>query len=318
MLVAITGGAGFIGSNLADRLLEDGHQVIVLDNLSTGREEFLEAARGQKGFELVRQDLLQLDKICDVIDGSDAVIHLAANADVRFGWDAPDRDLQQNTIATHNVLEAMRRTRVRKILFSSTGSVYGEAVQIPTPEDCQFPTQTSLYGASKLAAEAFVQAYAEGGVIEGTVFRFVSILGPRYTHGHVIDFVRHLRRDPTRLPILGDGTQRKSYLHVSDCVSAVVSMLDAEHRYEVYNLGVDGYCTVSDSASWICERIGVEPTFEYSGGDRGWVGDNPFIQLAVDKIRRTGWSPKFGIRESVEDTVDFLLSNPSLLELEER
>src|SRR5258706_10263739 len=167
------------------------------------------------------------------IEGADAVVHLAANADVRYGWNAPRRDLEQNVVATLNVLEAMRETGVRRILFSSTGSIYGETHAVPTPEDAPFPVQTSLYGASKAAAEGYLAAYAEAGELSVTVFRFVSILGPRYTHGHVIDFVSQLRADPTSLPVLGDGTQRKSYLDVSDCVQAVMSRLDRAPRFEV-------------------------------------------------------------------------------------
>jgi UDP-glucose 4-epimerase len=216
-------------------------------------------------------------------------------------------------MVTHNVLEAMRATGVARLLFSSTGSVYGEAPVTPTPEDCPFPVQTSLYGASKASAEAFIQAYAEGAGFRTTVFRFVSILGPRYTHGHVIDFVRKLRRDPSRLDILGDGKQRKSYLDVDDCVRAVLSQLDQDHRHEVFNLGTEEYCTVDESAGWICARLGVEPELVHSGGERGWIGDNPFIFLDTTKIRATGWAPTRTIRQAVERTVDFLVASPRLV-----
>ena len=318
MKVAVTGAGGFIGSNLTDALLAAGHQVLGLDDFSTGSMRFLEHAHEQPGFELAEIDLLrQADELPERFSGCDAVVHLAANADVRFGWDAPRRDLEQNTIVTHSVLEGMRCAGVERILFSSTGSVYGEAAEIPTPEDCAFPLQTSLYGASKLAAEGLVQAYAEGAGIKSTIFRFVSIMGPRYTHGHVVDFLRKLHADPGRLEILGDGRQRKSYLHVSDCVAAVMSVLDAEHSCEVFNLGVDDYCSVVESADWICARAGLRPRIEYTGGDRGWIGDNPFIYLATEKIRATGWEPRYSIRAAVEDTVDYLLANPWVLGREE-
>lgn len=317
MRVVVTGAAGFIGSNLCDALLAAGHDVLGLDNLSTGRRRFLADAERHARFELVEMDLLTAPALTSTVRGSDAVVHLAANADVRFGWDAPRRDLEQNVIVTHNVLEAARGAGIGRFVFSSTGSVYGETSTIPTPEDCPFPVQTSLYGASKLAAEAYVQAYAEGGGLSTTVFRFVSNLGPRYTHGHVIDFVRQLRRDPTRLSVLGDGTQRKSYLDVSDCVAAIVSMLDRDHRHEVYNLGVDDYCTVASSIGWIAERLGCRPELEYTGGDRGWVGDNPFIYLDTTKIMATGWTPRFGIREAIENTVDYLVANPWLFDSED-
>jgi UDP-glucose 4-epimerase len=308
--VVVTGAAGFIGSNLCDALLGHGHHVLGLDNLSTGRREFLADASAHRRFELAELDLLDAKDLQPVIAGADAVVHLAANADVRSGWDAPRRDLEQNVIVTHNVLEATRRAGVTRFVFTSTGSVYGEAVIIPTPEDCPFPEQTSLYGASKLAAEAYVQAYTAGAGLSTTVFRLVSNLGPRYTHGHVIDFVRSLRSDPSRLTILGDGTQRKSYLDVTDCVAAIASLLDRDNGHEVFNLGVDDYCTVANSVGWICERLGVEPDLAYTGGDRGWVGDNPFIYLDTTKILATGWKPRFGIRDAVERTVDYLVANP--------
>jgi UDP-glucose 4-epimerase len=314
MRVVVTGAAGFIGSNLCDVLLSGGHSVLGLDNLSTGRREFLVDADAQDRFEFVELDLLEADDLQSLLSGTDAVIHLAANADVRFGWDAPRRDLEQNVIVTHNLLEASRRAGVTRFLFTSTGSVYGEAATIPTPEDCPFPTQTSLYGASKLAAEAYIEAYAAGTGLSTTVFRLVSNLGPRYTHGHVIDFVRSLRSDPTRLTILGDGTQRKSYLDVTDCVAAIASLVDRDSGHEAFNLGVDDYCTVADSVEWICERLGVQPDLSYTGGDRGWVGDNPFIYLDTAKVLATGWKPRFGIRDAVERTVDYLVGNPWLLD----
>jgi UDP-glucose 4-epimerase len=291
----------------------------VLDNFSTGLPAFLETARRSPNLEIVEMDLRSdTGRLGDVIESADAVVHLAANADVRFGWDAPRRDLEQNVLVTHHILEAMRTTGVKRILFSSTGSVYGEAVEIPTPEGAPFPIQTSLYGASKLAAEGFIQAYAEGAGFSATILRFVSILGPRYTHGHVIDFVRQLRIHPDRLQILGDGTQRKSYLHVADCIAAVSSLLEADHRCEVFNLGVDDYCTVTESSNWICERLGLDPVREYTGGDRGWVGDNPFIFLDTVRIRSTGWAPSLSIREAVESTVDYLVQEPWVLNLAEQ
>jgi len=242
------------------------------------------------------------------------VVHLAANADVRFGLDHPRRDLEQNVLVTHNVLEAMRIASVPELIFSSTGSVYGEASVIPTPEDAPFPVQTSLYGASKLAAEGFIASYCEGFDLVATVFRFVSILGRHYSHGHVIDFVAQLTRDPDELTILGDGRQRKSYLAVSDCVAAVLGRLGASEGYEVFNLGVDDFCTVEESASWIAARMGLDPHRKYTGGDRGWIGDNPFILLGTEKIRATGWQPRYSIRESVDATVDYLQDNPWLFE----
>jgi UDP-glucose 4-epimerase len=316
--VVVTGAAGFIGSNVVDALLAAGHDVSGIDNLSTGERAFLAEAGTSDRFELHIIDLLKdVATVTEVIAGADAVVHLAANADVRFGWSHPGRDLEQNVIVTHNVLEAVRVGGVPRLLFSSTGSVYGETATIPTPEDCPFPVQTSLYGASKLAAEGLVAAYAEGAGLSATVFRFVSIMGPRYTHGHVVDFLRQLHKDGSHLVVLGDGTQRKSYLHVDDCVRAVLSRLDQEPRFEVFNLGVDDYCTVRDSVGWICARAGLDPELTFTGGDRGWVGDNPFIYLDISRMRATGWEPSATIRQAVEATVDYLLENSWVLEREE-
>ena len=306
----VTGCAGFIGSNLVDRLLGDGHAVIGVDNFSTGQRRFLEGALANANFRLVEMDILDLDLLKTAFQGADAVFHLAANADVRFGTEHPRKDLEQNTIATYNVLEAMRANGVRKIAFSSTGSVYGEAPVIPTPEDGPFPIQTSLYGASKAAGEGLISAYCEGFGFQACIFRFVSILGERYTHGHVYDFYEKLKKDPTRLPVLGNGKQRKSYLYVQDCIDAILlAMEKAEAKVNIFNLGVDGYCEVNDSIGWICETLGLSPNLEYSGGDRGWIGDNPFIFLDTKRIQSLGWKPKYSIRDGVLKTVEYLRAN---------
>jgi UDP-glucose 4-epimerase len=316
----VTGAAGFIGSNLVDRLLEVGLEVVGWDNLSTGREEFLGNALKWTEFRFVRGDNLDLPALSRAMTGCDFVFHLAANADVRFGLDHPEKDLQQNTIATFNMLEAMRANEVKKIAFSSTGSVYGEHELIPTPENAPFPVQTSLYGASKVAGEALIQAYCEGYGFEGYIFRFVSILGERYTHGHVYDFYKQLLEDPNHLRVLGDGTQRKSYLYIQDCLSAIFHAIDSgsaaagKHRSVVFNLGTDEFCTVRDSIRWICGHLGLSPDLEFLGGSRGWIGDNPFIFLDTQKIRETGWRNELNIQDAVLRTVDWLRDNPSVLE----
>lgn len=315
MRVFVTGGAGFIGSNLVDRLMRDGHKVVVYDNFSTGQERFLEAAQVSSYFALNRGDTLDLVNLTRSMRGADLVFHLAANADVKFGTEHPRRDLEQNTIATYNVLEAMRANGIKQIVFSSTGSVYGEAAVIPTPEDAPFPVQTSLYGASKLACEGLIAAYCEGFGFRSWIFRFVSILGERYTHGHVFDFYKQLKADPTQLRVLGNGKQRKSYLYIQDCLDAIqVAIEEATNKVNIFNLGVDGYCEVNDSIGWICQRLGVQPHLEYTGGDRGWIGDNPFIFLDTKKIRSLGWAPKYSISEGVIKTVEFLRGNEWVLE----
>ena len=313
MKVLVTGAAGFIGSNIVDRLLADGHQVIGVDNLSTGRREFLKNALSHKRFRLHEKDLLDLLSLKGILQpDTDWVFHLAANADVRHGLEHPRKDLEQNTIVTWNILEAMRHAGVRQIIFSSTGSVYGEAPVSPTAEDCPFPVQTSLYAASKVAGEGLISAYAEGYKFRAIIFRFVSILGERYTHGHVFDFIEHLQKDASRLPVLGNGKQRKSYLYIGDCIDAILTAIGQEtgRATEIYNLGTDEYVQVDDSIGEICDELHVRPKLEYTGGDRGWVGDNPFIFLDCSKIRKLGWRPKKTIREGIRLTVRYLQAEP--------
>ena len=311
----VTGCAGFIGSTLTERLLSDGHVVVGYDNFSTGQESFLRVASGSAGFRLVRGDVLNQAALAEAMMGAEFVFHLAANADVRFGTDHPRRDLEQNTLATHNVLEAMRQSGVARIAFSSSGSVYGESSAIPTPEDAPFPTQTSLYGASKSAGEGLITAYCNGFGFQSYIFRFVSILGERYTHGHVFDFYKQLHADPSILRVLGDGKQRKSYLYVRDCIDAMLLAIQrSEQKVNVLNLGTDSYCTVNDSIGWICETLGVTPKIEYGGGERGWIGDNPFIFLDTTRIRALGWKPRLTIQEGIVRTVEYLRANPHVLE----
>jgi UDP-glucose 4-epimerase len=310
----ITGAAGFIGSNLTDRLLASGHHVTAFDNFSTGFEENMAAASASDRFRLVRGDILDLDALTRAMAGCDTVFHLAANADVRFGTEHPRRDLEQNTIATATVLEAMRGLGIRRIAFSSTGSIYGDARVFPTPEDAPLPVQTSLYGASKLAAEGLISAYCEGFGMQAWIFRFVSILGERYSHGHVFDFYKQLSQHPDRLDVLGDGRQRKSYLYVQDCVEAVLLAIEkAADKVNVFNLGTDEYCTVNDSIGWITGFLGLDPARRYTGGERGWVGDSPFIFLDCSKIRALGWRPNVTIREGILKTIDSLARHPQTL-----
>ena len=309
--VLITGGAGFIGSHLADRLLARGHRVTVYDNLSTGFVEFLGDARRQPGFTLIEGDLLDEAALAKALSGCDLVFHLAANADVRFGTAQPRKDLEQNTIATFNLLEAMRANGVRRIAFASSGSIYGETSVIPTPEDAPFPVQTSLYGASKLAGEGLIAAYCEGFDFQSWIFRFVSIVGERYTHGHVFDFYKSLARDPTTLHVLGNGRQTKSYLYVADCVEAMLAALErAQDKVNVFNLGTEEYVQVEDSIAIITAHLGLSPRRTYAGGERGWIGDNPFIFLDTTRIRALGWAPRVGIRQGIIRTVDWLKANP--------
>jgi UDP-glucose 4-epimerase len=318
--VFVTGAAGFIGSSLVDRLLADGKSVVGWDNFSTGQRPFVAGALKLPGYRLVEGDNLDLPALTKAMAGCDFVFHLAANADVRFGTDHPDKDLKQNTIATFNVLEAMRANGIKRLGFSSTGSTYGEAKVIPTPEDAPFPVQTSLYGASKVAGECLIEAYCEGFGFEGYIFRFVSILGERYTHGHVFDFYKQLVDHPDHLKILGDGKQQKSYLYIQDCIAAMLHVANlglaakAKHRVEVFNLGAPEYCQVNNSVGWICEALSLKPRLEYTGGDRGWIGDNPFIFLDTAKIQGTGWKAQLTIREGILRTLRWLQANPWVFE----
>lgn len=309
----VTGCAGFIGSHLVDYLLKKKYRVIGLDNFSTGNQFFLKNALNKKNFKLIKIDLLN-DKIERYFKNIDTVYHLAANADVRYGLNHRKKDINQNIIVTYKILEAMKSHNVKKIMFSSTGSVYGETEQIPTKEVAPFPIQTSLYGASKVAAESIISAYCEGYNIKSYIFRFVSILGERYTHGHVFDFVKKLKKDPNKLEVLGDGNQKKSYLNVNDCIQAIyISMKFFKKKINIINLGTNNYFEVKNSVKHICKILNLKPKVIYKGGARGWIGDNPFILLDTKKIRKSGWKPKYSIQKSIKITTKYLMKNSWLL-----
>jgi UDP-glucose 4-epimerase len=315
--VFVTGAAGFIGSNMVDRLLAAGHHVVGFDNMSTGQRRFLEGANAHPQFSFHQADLLDRENLSQAMKGAELVIHFAANADVRFGTLHPRKDLDQNTIATWNVLEAMREQGCKRIVFSSTGSVYGEPEIFPTPETCPFPVQTSLYGASKLAAEGLIQAYCEGFGMQGYIFRFVSILGERYTHGHVYDFWQQLFQHPDHLHVMGNGHQRKSYLYVQDCINAIFTAIErADGKVNIFNLGTDEYCEVNDSIGWIREYLGLQPKLTYAGGERGWVGDSPFILLDCSRIRALGWKPQLTIKQAVLATIKFVSTDAAAVKAE--
>ncbi len=311
MRVLITGGAGFIGSNVADALVSRGDEVVVYDNFSTGKHEFVSTATTSANASVINGDILDEEKLVGALVGCDAVIHLAANADVRHGLERPRVDLEQNTVGAFTVLNAMRQADVRRILFSSTGSVYGEPDVFPTPETCPFPRQTSLYGASKLAGEGLIQAFCEGYGFSGVICRFVSILGERYTHGHLFDFYRALLKDPSHLHILGNGKQTKSYLYVGDCVRAMLMLLDnaEEKTCDAFNLGTDETTDVDESVRRITAHMGIVPELTYSGNERGWIGDSPLIHLDCSKLRGRGWQPDLTIGDAVERTLTWFDEN---------
>jgi len=311
MRVLVTGCAGFIGSNLTRRLLELGYHVIGVDNLSTGTRQAMKDFAQHPYFKFHQIDLMLAGQCMDVMEYRPQVVfHLAANADVRYGLEHPIKDIEQNIMVTSNLLEAMRAHDCAKIVFTSTGSVYGNAIT-PTPENAPFPIQTSLYATSKVAAEGLISSYCEGLGFSAVTLRLVSVLGKGYSHGHVIDFYSRLKKHPDHLDVLGDGTQRKSYMDVDDCVQGLWMAGDILDRvdsgtYHVFNLGTEESWTVKYSVATIIMSLGLVPTVTYSGGIKGWPGDNPLILLDCRKIRMQGWSPKYTIKEGILRTLEYL------------
>ena len=311
-IAVITGCCGFIGSHLTEFLTKKNYYVIGLDNLSTGKNIFVKNLN-KKNFKFYKIDLLK-KKLDSYFKNVDAVFHLAANADVRYGLSHRDKDIKQNIIVTHRILEQVVNNNIKKFIFSSTGSVYGESKEIPTKETTPFPIQTSLYGASKISAESIISAYAEAYNLKSYIFRFVSILGPRYSHGHVYDFLNQLLKNPNSLYVLGDGNQKKSYLYVEDCINAIwYSINNFKKKVNIVNLGTNEYITVKESIKIICKKLNIKPNLIFKGGKRGWIGDSPFIFLDTKKIRSTGWKPKYTIKKSVENTVNYILKNKWIL-----
>ena len=315
MTALVTGGAGFIGSHLVDELVRRGRDVLVYDNFSTGFRRHLDPALKTGRVRIIEGDILDSAKLKSALKGVSTVFHLAANADVRGGMRNTTVDVEQNILGSHSVLEAMKAQSVKEIVFTSSATVYGEPDRFPTPED-QPLVQTSLYGASKLAAEAMIQAYGEYFGIRSWCFRFVSWIGERYSHGVVRDFVQKLRKNPKELEILGDGEQRKSYLHVADGVRGIFSAMEnLKGRKNTINLGHVEFMNVKDLADLVCEEMGLrDVAYRFTGGPRGWLGDSPFVLLDISKIQETGFQPQISIEEGIRRTVRYLLGNRWLLE----
>lgn len=309
----VTGGAGFIGSHLVDALLAQRVEVVVYDNFSTGRPEFLEAAKNPK-CTVVRGDTLDLPALEKAMAGCDFVFHFQANADVRGGKARTRIDLEQNTIATWNVLEAARTHGIKGFGFASSATVYGEPEVFPTPENYA-PQQTSLYGASKYAGEAMIQAYCEYFDMRCFIYRFVSWIGERYSHGIVFDLMKKLQNDRLRLPLLGDGTQKKSYLYVKDGVQGIMLGIEkAPAQKNVYNLGHDYFLTVLEVVKIILDELGLKDVkLEFAGGKRGWVGDSPLVHLDTTKLKSLGWKPETSIEEGLRHTIRYLRERPHIL-----
>jgi UDP-glucose 4-epimerase len=285
----VMGGAGFIGSHLVDRLVELG-PVTIFDNMSIGKREFVAEHLDSGRAKLVVGELLDLDSVCEVMIGHDVVFQLAANPEARWGLENPRLDLEQGTIATWNVLEAMRRAGTKKIVFSSSGTVYGDTAEVCAENDLgNLPI--SLYGASKFACEALVSAYVECFGLRGWIYRFGNVVGPRGTHGAALDFFKKLKATPAELEVLGDGTQAKPYVYVTDCVDAILFGLDrANDKLNVFNISPPDFTSVRRIAELCVEESPYpDALIRYTGGDRGWPGDVPKSRINPDKLGALGW-----------------------------
>ena len=300
----VTGGAGAIGAYLVRALLGRGLEVRVVDNFSSGRREHLPDPATTKGLRIHRADIRHLGEFEGVLRGAGSVWHLAANPDIRLGTEQPQLDLEHGTIGTSNVLEAARRSDVPHVLFSSSSVVYGFPTRFPTPEDYGPLFPQSLYGASKLGSEALLSAYSGCFGLTATIFRYANIIGPTMTHGVIFDFFEKLRQTPDRLEVLGDGRQSKSYLRVEDCVTGMlVGAEGGQAPVEAFNLGTTDRTTVKSIAEKVVVALGGRARIDYTGGDRGWAGDIPQQDLAVDRIAALGWHPEWGSTAAVERTV---------------
>jgi UDP-glucose 4-epimerase len=310
----VTGGAGFIGSHLVDSLVSMGNSVRVLDNFSSGREEFLEHHKDNEKVEIFRADLLDLESVKIAMKGIETVHHLAANPDIRLGTEVTDTDLKQGTIATYNVLEAMRHNGVKRISFSSSSAVYGEANVMPTPETYGPILPISLYGASKLASEALISSWCGTFGGEAWIHRFANIVGPRGTHGVIFDFIHKLKNNPNRLEVLGNGLQEKSYMSAEDCVKAMVHLIQHDSgNVSLYNLGTGDTCSVRRIAEIVVEESGLQNvSIEYTGGDRGWAGDVPKTSLDVERLFSTGFEPTMHSEDAIRYTAKELIKEIGL------
>jgi len=324
MRVLVTGGAGFIGSHLVDKLMQQGYHVRVVDNLSAGRIENIKQWLNHPRLQLIKGDLRNPQIANEATKGVDMVFHLAANPEVRIGSQKPQEIYENNVTATYNLLEAMRAHNVKHIVFTSSSTVYGEAKQIPTPEDYTPLQPISVYGASKLACEALISGYAHTFKIKALILRLANIVGERSNHGVIFDFIMKLRRNPRKLEILGDGTQRKSYLHVKDCINAILHLnevfLEEDKLYDVYNVGSEDWITVREIANIVVEEMGLENVeYYFTGGvdgGRGWPGDVKLMLLDITKAKSKGWKPTMNSRETVKQATKELLKTIGGLEEE--
>ncbi len=307
--ILITGGAGFIGSNMVE-LLHDENSITVVDDLSNVDERYIEQYRKSNGFEFIRADISKEGSL-DSIGQHDLVIHLAANSDVRGGSENPRKDLRSNVVGTMEVLEFMRKTGTSEIAFASSSTVYGETDVLPTPESFGPYMPISSYGASKMACEGFITAYSHYYGFKSSIFRFANIVGKNSTHGVIFDFINKLRRNPSELEILGDGTQRKSYMHVSDCVRSIVHVHEKSRGTDIFNLGNDATTSVKAIGDAVIRGMGLKDVrVKFTGGidGRGWKGDVKVAQLSTEKLKGTGWENSYTSDGAVEKAVEETLS----------
>lgn len=301
-MILVTGGAGFIGSHVVDFLIEKGYEVRIIDNLSSGDESFI-----NKDAEFLKGDLRNYSDVERSLDGVEEVWHIAANPDVRYSSQKPYEIYENNILATHNLLEAMRRKGVNRIVFTSTSTVYGEAKVIPTPED--YPTiPISVYGASKTAGEAMISAYSHTFEMKSWIFRFANVIGKRSRHGVIYDFIMKLSKNPEELEILGNGEQNKSYIYIDDCISAMFFAVEnSDEPVNIFNIGSEDQIKVRRIAEIVSEEMGLNPEFKFTGGDRGWKGDVPVMLLSIERLKKLGWRPRYSSEEAVRKTVRDLL-----------
>ena len=309
MRIVVTGAAGFIASNLIPRLIRRGDEVLGIDNFFLGKRAYVQGMSSLAGFRFVEQDLLERDAVRALFEGfkPERVWHLAANSDISYGTKYTDFDLKGGTLVTYNVLEAMRLCGTRSIVFSSSGAIYGEPTVHPTPEEYGPIFPISLYAASKLACEGLVSAYAHNYDMQARMYRFGNIVGPNPTHGVIHDFVLRLHDEPTRLRILGDGSQSKPYVHVDDCLDGMeLGIAKGTGPLTCFNLAVADQTSVHEIADGVMRAMGLDPAkvaLEFTGGNRGWKGDVPFVNLDSSRIRALGWQPKYTSGQAVKQAI---------------
>ncbi|MEM5778166.1 MAG: NAD-dependent epimerase/dehydratase family protein [Candidatus Aenigmatarchaeota archaeon] len=306
--VLVTGGAGFIGSHLVDKLITK-NEIVVFDNLSSGSLRNLEHLKNNKNFSFIKSNLLNPKNIESALDGVSKVYHIAANPDVRLGETNTKAHFEQNIVASYNLLEAMRKKDVEKIIFTSSSTVYGDAKIIPTPED--YPTiPISIYGASKLAVEGMISSYCHTFGMQAVIFRFANVIGSRSEHGVIVDFIKKLKNNPNKLEILGDGNQTKSYIYIKDCIEGMLfGEENTRNKFEIFNLGSEDKITVKEIANLVVSNLGLKNVkYEFTGGyeGRGWKGDVKLMQLSIDKIKKLGWKPKYSSKEAIIKTINDL------------